>query len=102
MKNIICLFSAFSLIFILSFDANAKRFGGGKSFGSSPIHQSKQKVTQSTNKSNNSQAQSSNSSVSKWLGPLAGIAAGGLLASMFMGEGFNGLARRFKGLEEKG
>ena len=28
---------------------------------------------------------------SKWLGPLAGIAAGGLLASMFMGGGFQGM-----------
>jgi predicted lipid-binding transport protein (Tim44 family) len=28
---------------------------------------------------------------SRWLGPLAGIAAGGLLASMFMGGGFQGM-----------
>lgn len=28
---------------------------------------------------------------SRWLGPLAGIAAGGLLASMFMGDGFQGM-----------
>ena len=28
---------------------------------------------------------------SRWLGPLAGIAAGGLLASMFMGDGFEGM-----------
>jgi predicted lipid-binding transport protein (Tim44 family) len=27
----------------------------------------------------------------KWLGPLAGLAAGGLLASMFMGGGFSGI-----------
>jgi len=31
------------------------------------------------------------SGMSKWLGPLAGFAAGGLLASMFMGGGFGGL-----------
>ncbi|MEO8383594.1 MAG: TIM44-like domain-containing protein [Betaproteobacteria bacterium] len=31
------------------------------------------------------------SGMSKWLGPLAGLAAGGLLASMFMGGGFSGL-----------
>jgi predicted lipid-binding transport protein (Tim44 family) len=29
--------------------------------------------------------------MSKWLGPLAGFAAGGLLASLFMGGGFGGL-----------
>jgi predicted lipid-binding transport protein (Tim44 family) len=31
------------------------------------------------------------SGASRWLGPLAGIAAGGLLASMFMGDGFQGM-----------
>ncbi|MEI6737271.1 MAG: hypothetical protein WCL29_02195, partial [Pseudomonadota bacterium] len=31
------------------------------------------------------------SGMSKWLGPLAGLAAGGLLASLFMGGGFGGL-----------
>ena len=31
------------------------------------------------------------SGMSRWLGPLAGLAAGGLLASMFMGGGFSGL-----------
>ena len=31
------------------------------------------------------------SGMSKWLGPLAGLAAGGLLASLFMGGGFAGL-----------
>ena len=31
------------------------------------------------------------SGASRWLGPLAGLAAGGLLASMFMGGGFNGI-----------
>lgn len=31
------------------------------------------------------------SGMSKWLGPLAGLAAGGLLASLFMGGGFGGI-----------
>jgi hypothetical protein len=31
------------------------------------------------------------SGASRWLGPLAGLAAGGLLASMFMGDGFQGM-----------
>lgn len=31
------------------------------------------------------------SGMSKWMGPLAGLAAGGLLASLFMGGGFSGL-----------
>ena len=31
------------------------------------------------------------SGMSKWMGPLAGLAAGGLLASLFMGGGFGGI-----------
>jgi len=31
------------------------------------------------------------SGMSRWMGPLAGLAAGGLLASMFMGGGFSGI-----------
>lgn len=31
------------------------------------------------------------SGLSKWMGPLAGLAVGGLLASMFMGGGFDGI-----------
>ena len=31
------------------------------------------------------------SGMSRWMGPLAGLAAGGLLASLFMGGGFSGL-----------
>jgi predicted lipid-binding transport protein (Tim44 family) len=67
-------------------DAEAKRFGGGRSFG----------VQRSTSSFNRAASvlpgpgfaqNKPGQTVSKWLGPLAGLAAGGLLASLFMGHG---------------
>jgi predicted lipid-binding transport protein (Tim44 family) len=78
-----------------AFDASAaKRFGGGKSFGAAPSHQTRQAPQQRNDATLQQQAgrqQPAASGASRWLGPLAGIAAGGLLASMFMGDGFEGL-----------
>jgi len=80
-----------SLTFAL--DAHAKRFGGGKSFGSAPSHQTRQapQQTQAAPNQAGRQAPAAASGASRWLGPLAGLAAGGLLASMFMGDGFEGI-----------
>jgi predicted lipid-binding transport protein (Tim44 family) len=76
----------------MSFDAEAKRLGGGKSFGSAPSHQARQTPTQqSAAPATAARQPAATSGASKWLGPLAGLAAGGLLASMFMGDGFEGL-----------
>ncbi len=76
----------------LSLDANAKRFGGGKSAGSAPIHQTRQATpnTPAAAPTAPGRAPAAASGDSRWLGPLAGLAAGGLLASMFMGDGFEG------------
>jgi predicted lipid-binding transport protein (Tim44 family) len=84
----------FTLLFValISFgltaqDADAKRLGGGSSIG---------KQTTSPQKQAQPPAQApapaapAPSGASRWLGPLAGLAAGGLLASMFMGEGAGG------------
>ncbi|BAU77344.1 Tim44 domain-containing protein [Metapseudomonas furukawaii] len=81
----------------LSLDVNAaKRLGGGKSFGNAPTHQTRQ--AQPAQQAPNATAAApaagkaaAASGASRWLGPLAGIAAGGLLASMFMGDGFDGM-----------
>jgi predicted lipid-binding transport protein (Tim44 family) len=78
----------------LSLDANAKRLGSGKSFGSAPSHQasSAQKSTPYNNASLPMAGKAAAAGgMSRWLGPLAGLAAGGLLASMFMGGGFEGM-----------
>jgi predicted lipid-binding transport protein (Tim44 family) len=82
----------------MSLDANA-RFGGGKSFGSAPSHQTRQAAPSSPSAAPGAMAGGAAAAAaarpaggaSRWLGPLAGIAAGGLLASMFMGGGFQGM-----------
>ncbi len=76
----------------LSIDANAKRMGGGKSMGAAPMHQTRQAAPSAPAAATAAQAgRPAASGASRWLGPLAGIAAGGLLASMFMGDGFEGM-----------
>lgn len=68
----------------LSSDAYAKRFGGGKSLG-----KQREQVTQPAAPRPSTPAATPAGGRS-WLGPLAGLAAGGLLAAMFMGGGFDG------------
>lgn len=66
----------------------AKRFGGGKSFGmqrnSSTFSRSN---VNSTPSRTTAAAATPASSASKWLGPLAGLGIGALLGSMLMGHG---------------
>lgn len=92
MQRLLSLAMALCLSLTLSIDAfAAKRFGGGKSFGSAPTHQTQQRQTpQAAPAPTAGAAARPASGASRWLGPLAGIAAGGLLASMFMGDGFDG------------
>ncbi len=86
----------FFALFTISQAADAKRFGGGKSFG-----YSKSVPSKSFNKSSSKQqtapkaapaaASAGAKSRSGMMGVLGGLAAGGLLAAMFMGDGFEGL-----------
>ena len=88
------VFLALCLGLTLSLDANAKRLGGGKSFGSAPSHQAtqtRQTAPTATAAAPMAGKAAAASGASRWLGPLAGLAAGGLLASMFMGDGFEGM-----------
>ncbi len=90
----VALAMCLSLGLTMSFEAEAKRLGGGKSFGSAPSHQTRQAAPQSQPAATAPTAgrqPAAASGASRWLGPLAGLAAGGLLASMFMGDGFEGL-----------
>lgn len=84
MKKFLTLFlvAVFSLG-LLAGEASAKRFGGGKSFG-------KQRESVSQQAAPKAPA-AAPAGGNKWLGPLAGLAAGGLLASLFMGHGFDGI-----------
>ncbi|MEO6147095.1 MAG: Tim44-like domain-containing protein [Sulfuriferula sp.] len=87
-KFLILFLTLFLSMSMISSDAFAKRFGGGKSFG-----KQRQSITQQAAPrapaapSPAAPAAAGN----KWLGPLAGLAAGGLLASLFMGHGFEGI-----------
>jgi predicted lipid-binding transport protein (Tim44 family) len=92
MQRFLSIALVICLALTFSFEAHAKRFGGAKSFGSAPSHQTRQTSSQpaaSTTAAGRQPAAASGAS--RWLGPLAGLAAGGLLASMFMGDGFEGL-----------
>ena len=71
-------------------DADARRLGGGKSFGRSSPSALQQR--QQATPSRQSQTQPGvNSGARRWLGPLAGLAAGGLLAALLFGDAFDGL-----------
>lgn len=73
-------------------DADAKRLGGGSSIGKQRSTTSQQTATPPKPAQAPAAAPApAPSGASKWLGPLAGLAAGGLLASMFMGGGLGGL-----------
>lgn len=86
------VFSLLAIFFIaisvtmISFDADARRFGGGRSFGKAPSHASRQIAP------NNKPATKPAAAPNKgWMGPLGGLIAGGLLASLLMGGGFSGI-----------
>ena len=96
MKRFLSIAMALCIGLTMSLDANAKRFGGGKSFGSAPSHQARQAAPAAAPAAAGAAAGAAGAAAkaggaSRWLGPLAGLAAGGLLASMFMGGGFQGM-----------
>lgn len=76
----------------------AKRFGGGGNVGkqySAPQQSQAPRQAQTPNQTQSPAAAPAprapqTSGASRWLGPLAGLAAGGLLASLFMGDAFQG------------
>lgn len=70
-------------------EAEAKRFGGGRSFGASRSTSSFYRPSSGPTQNFSQQrfGQNAASPMSRWMGPLAGLAAGGLLASLFMGHG---------------
>ena len=81
-RFLMLLMVAITCVSFMSSMAEAKRLGGGSSFGKSrpaPTKQS-QRAPEATPKP-------AQSGASKWLGPLAGLAVGAALASMFSGSG---------------
>lgn len=89
-KFLTLFFVALISIGLTTSDADAKRFGGGSSIGKQrQMSPAPQKPAQAPAPAP-APAAPAPSGPGKWLGPLAGLAAGGLLASMFMGHGFGG------------
>lgn len=105
MKNTIGFFAAvlisFTLILVGIPDAEAKRFGGGGSFGgkssfSSPYRRSttsapKRSASQQKAFNQNQTARQGMSRRGGLMGMLGGLALGGLLGAMFFGGAFEGL-----------
>lgn len=90
MKKILTLLTLAILSFgLAAFDAEAKRFGGGKSIGKQREAISPQAAPKSAQAPSTTPAAAAGGS--KWMGPLAGLAAGGLLAALFMGGAFEGI-----------
>lgn len=85
-----------TLVSVIAFSqvAEAKRFGFGKSFGYSKQmkpQQYNQRPSYGSGQRATSPSSAPRSGASRWLGPLAGIAAGGLLAALLFGDGFHGI-----------
>ena len=79
------------LVFALPYgDAEAKRLGGGLNLGKQTSSYSRSSTTNTTKSSSAATPSGTRSGASRWLGPLAGLAAGGLLASLLFGDGFEG------------
>lgn len=82
----------------VSFDAEARRFGGGRSFGRQSFNVTKQRqaVTPPVAKTSKAAtagavgAAGARSGMSRWLGPIAGIAAGLGIAALLSSMGLSG------------
>lgn len=83
-------------LLVLPESAEAKRFGGGGNLGRQyNTMPRKAQTSQQTQRAQPSQGQAATpraagGGASRWLGPLAGLAAGGLLASLLFGDAFEG------------
>ena len=86
-KFLMLLIIALTCMSLLSTVAEAKRFGGGSSFGKSramPARQAQRAPAVAP-------APAPASTGNKWMGPLAGLAIGAGLATMFAGGGMGGM-----------
>lgn len=92
MQRFLSIALALCLGLTFSLDADAKRFGGGKSWGAKPKHSQMQKQQAQPAAGQTTGKQPATAGAKPGIGGmLMGMAAGGLLASMFMGGAFEGL-----------
>ena len=88
------LFFAAILILTVPHTAEAKRMGGGSTLGKQYSVPKRDTTTSTTTPRQDATSSTSSaprpSGASRWLGPLAGLAAGGLVAALLFGDGFQG------------
>ncbi|MCE3239447.1 MAG: Transrane protein [Gammaproteobacteria bacterium] len=84
-KLFFCLFIVLITMGYFMANADAARFGGGRSFGMSRSYQPH--TSFNAGSVGRTFQTASGSTTHRWLGPLAGFAAGSLLTSLFMGHG---------------
>ncbi|WP_048307812.1 Tim44 domain-containing protein [Halomonas sp. PR-M31] len=90
MRNLFVMLLVGLLGFGLAVDhAEAKRFGGGKSFGSQS--RSANTPSSTTSRTASTPQRQPSKGLSRFAGPFAGLLAGGLLASLFFGGAFDEL-----------
>lgn len=90
MRNLFVMLVVGLLGFGLAVDhADARRLGGGKSFGSYSRSADSSATTSRTNAATPQRRPSAG--LSRFAGPFAGLLAGGLLASLFFGGAFDGI-----------
>mgnify|MGYP003465483672 CR=1 FL=1 len=90
-KFLVYVVLAITMMSFLAPMAEAKRFGGGSSFGKQRNMSQQQRKSQEAQPNNANQSAANKQTGNKWLGPLAGLALGAGLMSLFsggMGGGF--------------
>jgi len=95
MKTLLTFVLALITLSVLTIpDAEARRMGGGSNLGRQTTmpKQAQPPAAAPTQAQRPGAAAPAAGGASRWLGPLAGLAAGGLLAAMFFGGAFDGLA----------
>jgi predicted lipid-binding transport protein (Tim44 family) len=90
-KFFLFLTLSFFAVNLIVIDAEAKRMGGGKSFGKQRQSLNQQSTPNQQQAAAPAQNAAAAGGSSKWGGALAGLAAGGLLAALFMGGAFEGI-----------
>lgn len=94
MRKLALFFLALFGIGLFAFgDAEARRMGGGSNLGKqyNVPSQSARPSAPTAGATSPTSPTPATGGASRWLGPLAGIAAGGLLAALLFGDGFEGL-----------
>lgn len=96
MKKLLTVVTALIGLSVVSFDADARRLGGGSSLGKQRQSISPQQAAPKAPAQQQQPAATAGapapqpSGASRWLGPLAGLALGAGLASLFLNNGFAG------------